>query len=520
MKKRIFLSILILVFISIVIIFMAGLIPERSASPLPSESPLVLSEVSPTNLPTNQQSVAGSLSRNELQSIIDKAESGSEIKLPDADINLLGKTILINKPLTITGGSGVIRSGYFLIEKTKDVQLIGLITNNFHINIHESSMVNINNCVFEHVEGDVRGAIAVSGSCNDLFIDSNSFTDLSFGSSATTYGCGIKMELVNASINGLTIEKNIFSNIHGPAAIWMGGSDATFERFTIKDNTITMTESFGIEFYQVSGKGTFLKTGRIEGNTMEDIGLLRLEGQEERSGSGSGGIYSNCISQNVDIIGNSIKRVVEVGIEGKFSRVMNNYIEDTGTDYLNHRIKDNAGIYWGGKEISGNTIVNPGDNGGIHLFSEGAVEGTVFKDNIVINKMTRWQPDVSYNTGNLIVSEDTWFVCTQSGVSGKIAPGGLSEAVNDGSCIWKYKKKLATTAIRINAALGIENVLISGNSTYEFDKFAFFSAFKKDVSITGNRQYILTESRTDLIIEGYGSKNGLSSGSQKLTKQQ
>lgn len=74
---------------------------------------------------------------------------------------------------------------------------------------------------------------------------------------------------------------------------------------------------------------TFAKTC-IHINTVYNIGTI----PDRNIGNGAGGIYTNLRFGDITAYDNDVRLVLEVGIEGYFSSVHNNYIEGTGTDRL------------------------------------------------------------------------------------------------------------------------------------------------------------------------------------------
>ena len=445
---------------------------------------------------------------NELKKAINLIPSGGVLELDNKIYDLHNTTTNIDKPIKIVG-EGKIINGCIMIKNTSDVIIRDVETESLFIKISSSANITIENCKFNELISDVQGFISFEGSCNDIKLLNNIFKNVSYISSSSTYGCGIKIEINNdnsvTTMDNITISNNYFSNIHGPAAIWIGGYNVTYNDLVIDSNEIKDTESFGIEFYHVDNKiKGKLKFNNcfVTNNNICDIGSVR----ERNKGAGCGGIYNNITESGIYVINNEVKRVREVGIEGFYSLVQGNYIEDTGCDQLNHPIKDSAGIYDGGDNIIDNTIINPGCYGGIHYYSANIIKNKIISGNKIANVYERWQPDTFYNVGALVVSKDNWYVCVMEGTSGNKEINGEGENIVDGTCIWNYKKPLAKIGVNLNGVLGISNIEIVNNTANDFNIFASMSGFVSDIKIYDN--LYTGKNLNDYIkfLSGYGSR--------------
>lgn len=436
------------------------------------------------------------------RAISDVASAGGILELSEGIYNLGSKIIKITAPITITG-PGKLMNGKLYVTGVNYFEFSVVDTEKFSLIIEKSSNVKIEDSVFKNVTEDVNGFIGVSSTCSNIYISGNEFSDIKYVTLRTAFGCGVKVTAAGAKIDGLRIQNNKFKNIYGPAAIWLGGTNSTYKNIYIESNDIKNTESFGIELFQYNGQLNFSDT-YIRDNRLFNIGAIR----ELSFGNGAGGIYNNLNSGSIYVVGNDIRHVVEVGIEGYYSKVEKNYIEDTGMDQLKHPIKDSAAIYTTGPYVVGNTIVNPGFYGGIHQYSEGVISNKQINDNVIINDFNYWQPNTEYEINDLVVANGNWYRCIKAGTSDTIAPKGTDANIKDGSTMWDYKKPLSQHGIHLNGVKGIEKISILSNSIENFQYALNLSGFNKDILIKDNNYNPGLIKHNYQFLTGYGSRKG------------
>ncbi|PKM93723.1 MAG: hypothetical protein CVU84_14165 [Firmicutes bacterium HGW-Firmicutes-1] len=414
-------------------------------------------------------------------SVITAMPPFATLHVPYGTFNLNGSTLIINKPMTIIGG-GKLKNGKILISNTSHIKMSGINTEAFYLEINNSSDVKIIGCTFYNLTKDVTGFITMNTSCSDIDIYDNKFSDIKYVTSYTTYGCAIKIEITSKTISDLRIKRNEMYNIHGPAAIWMGGSGTSeFNRITIQGNKIHHTGSFAIEFFQLSLIS--FKECIIDSNEIYDIGAIRTLS----FGNGCGGIFVNSATAlDIIVTNNVLKRITECGIEGSFKLVANNYIEDTGCDQLHRPITDSSSIYDGGQNIINNVIVNPGQHGGVYYFSNGKIVDKNYCGNIIRNTFIAWKGNTTYVLEDLVVSDNRWYVCKQAGISANSMLKGTGANIVDGTCKWDYKKPFAKLGISLNAIGGIENIAFKDNVAFEIETCLSSSAWNKNITISGN----------------------------------
>lgn len=414
--------------------------------------------------------------------------AGKSVIIPTGTIALAGGTITVNTSCTLKG-YGILSNGIISVS-TNDVEIRGLKTTGVVLGIGAISRLKIiGNKFKDKTSGDVYGYIYSTNSFDDVVIQNNDFDNIAYGSSSTTYGCGMKFELGTKTVSNLKISNNRFSNIYGPAAIWFGGGDngltTILNKVIIQNNQINDTYSFGIELYKI-GSGTLkFNDSIIKHNEIFDTGKLRPNGT---AGNGSGGIYSNLGLSNCDIriTKNTIKRITEIGIEGSYKCVDNNYIEDTGCDQLNRVITDSAGIYGNSRNVLNNTIINPGNHGGIYYYTSGVCSNMVIKGNVTRHDFNFWTAGTTYVAGDLVVANNNWYICTTGGVAGATKPVGITASISDDTCIWDYKKPFSNYGIYINATGGNENIVCSENTAVEFSSPYAFSKWNTAVVFRNN----------------------------------
>lgn len=423
------------------------------------------------------------------------------VDLGNREYDLSGATVYIKGPITLKGPAKII-NGQISIQDTKDVQIDSIETDNVYVTLQNSSNVHIKNSVFQNINDDILGFIVIREKAMDLFIEDNKFSNIVYATSATTYGCGLKFLAIDTDYKNINIINNTFKEIYGPASIWIGGHNTNISELNIEGNKISDTESFGIELYQYDGRLNFQDT-YIKSNIISNIGSVR----ETSNGAGCGGIYNNLNEGHIFVQMNQIKNVLEVGIEGYYESIENNRIEDTGADQANHPIKDSAGIYSSSPKIAGNTVINPGYYGGIHNYTSGVLSGMVISGNIIKNVFDYWQPRHSYEKGDLIVAGDNWYVCTQKGVSGDEPMFDTLTKIDDGTCLWSYKKPLSEAGIHLNAEGGLENITICNNTVTDMKYFNSLSGFINHINIFNNTY---TSERLSIenmeFLYGYGNR--------------
>ncbi|MDP4092219.1 MAG: hypothetical protein Q8920_02565 [Bacillota bacterium] len=435
-----------------------------------------------------------------LKKTIDSSTVNNTIFISNGSFNLNNNTINITKSLKISG-SGILNNAKLYITGTSNVEINGLTTNNVYLSISNSSNIKVLNNKFTNITKDIGGCISLNAGCTDIHIIGNSISNINYITSASVYGCGVKLE-TSGAVGTVEIDSNNFSNIHGPAAIWIGGGTGlSIDDIKITNNIIQNTENFGIEFF--GNNNVIIRAGLIEKNKVWDIGSQRAPG----TGVGCGGIYTcGTFASNVDVIGNDVRRVCEVGIEGRWHSVKDNYIEDTGKDQLNYPIGDSAGIYCGGQYVENNIIVNPGANGGIYCYSGDKISNFNYTGNIIRNDYTQWVAATSYSAGDLIVANHKWYICIQAGTSGVSSPNGTGAGISDGSCIWNYKKPFGDNGISLNGVMGLEDITIKDNHGINTPILLLASAFNRNITIVGNTQQCNNYTPVLAYLGGYGSK--------------
>lgn len=439
-----------------------------------------------------------------LRRAIRNVKVGGTLDLKDKIYNLKGESVVIDKGMTLKG-SGKIINGSIKIQNTSQVTIEGITTSNFIIDINQATHVKITQSSFQGVRQDVSAFITVYGHSQDIHITHNQFKDIRYISSSSAFGSGVRVTAHKVTMRQIKIEHNQFSDIYGPAAIFIGGHGSKLSEISVSYNTIKDTENFGIEIYQYQGVLDFSATV-IAHNELTDIG-----GKRQRNiGNGASGIYNNITSGDVKAINNEVRRVLEVGIEGYYSLVDSNYIEDTGSDQLNHPIEDSAGIYAAGPVITNNTIVNPGGYGGIHYYSKGIISNKTITNNRITNQITYWSANTPYQVGDLVVHGGRWYVATKSGQSSLKNPSGKGKAIVDGTVVWDYKKPVAQAGINFNGEDGLSDFAISHNEVSGFKNFASLSAFLKNIHIHRNDYDTTMLSATDVgeYVVGYGNRQG------------
>jgi len=426
------------------------------------------------------------------------------VYLQDGTYNLAGKTITLEKPLTIMG-PGKIINGKMIVKNVNGFTLYDIKTENFSMVLKNVSNMYIKKSAFSNVKDDAEGFITIAGYATDIGITGNTFSNIQYLTSPTAYGAGVKVNALNTEMKNIVISENTFEQIHGPAAIWLGGSNSKYNEVTIASNTIHDTASFGIELFRHQGDLLFSKTN-IHKNTIYNIGSIR----KVNYGNGCGGIYNNLHTGDIYAYDNNIKNVLEVGIEGYFTKIENNYIEDTGADQLNRPITDSAGIYATGLVVRGNTIVNPGYYGGIHQYSSGVISGMEIEGNTIKNVFNYWKANTNYKMNDLVVINGAWYRCIKAGISATVAPSGKKGSITDGTALWDYKKPFSQIGIHLNAEKGIENFKATNNKLVNFPVYFYLSGLNKNVTIKDNKHDVsgLTFGEVIDFLTGYGSRKG------------
>ncbi len=436
--------------------------------------------------------------------LIQAASEYGVINLKGGNYHLGNRSITISQPIKILG-PGKLINGRLMIKKTSGFAFDKIETENFSLMIKDSSKIQIKDSSFTKIKADLEGFIYLEGAASEINISKNTFSHIEYLTSSSTYGAGIKINVVNANVNNLNISHNNFEYIHGPAAIWIGGSNCKMADVTIASNVIQNTESFGIELFRYNGVINFKNT-HIYSNKLYNIGSAR----KVNYGNGASAIYNNLFDGDLYVNDNEIKKVLEVGIEGYYTKVENNYIEDTGADQLNRPIMDSAGIYTIGPIVRGNTIVNPGYYGGIHKFDSGIISGKEITNNIIKNVFQYWKPNTHYQVNDLVVINSAWYRCIKSGTSAVVAPSGKLGNIQDGSLLWDYKKPLAQQAINLNAEKGIEKLVITDNLVVNVPTLMALSSLNHTVLIKNNHHDIsgLMKGEAIIYLGGYGNRTG------------
>lgn len=314
---------------------------------------------------------------------------------------------------------------------------------------------------------DIQIAIGVTGvNQNNVSITDNKFNK---------YDRAIHNYASDRKIQNLYIERNVIVNqkneecgaIQPFCAIGFHGHNVEVESCRIKDNTISNTRAFGIQFYLQ--KNSKYSDVEVNHNFIENTGInIPIN---NANFSGSGGIYSGGYTgTGVRILNNTLKHINEVGIEGNFYEVTNNYIEDTGCDALNRYIGDNSCIYGNSQIISKNTLVNPGNSGAIKLYSTSDDTEVTIIDNIIINKFSKFEFLKQYVVGDLVVSDNKWYKCVKGGISGEFDLTGKSSNITNGTCMWDYKKDVCESGINITCTKKPKKMIIIGNSLHDYSQ--------------------------------------------------
>lgn len=225
----------------------------------------------------------------------------------------------------------------------------------------------------------------------------------------------------------------------------------------IYNNTILNTCIFGINVYG----GTYSNSFIIDSNYLKNIGINRDESDSDFSGCG--GIYSN-IARKGEVINNTIINVAEVGIEGSYTIVENNYIENTGAYYYKFKIGDNSAIYGTSEKIINNTVYGASGNGAISMYDE--TEEVCPK--IYCNKLVDYERRLSstkYRVGDYVAIGEYIYLANNTGTTSNNSVEAVEANIVDGDIQWVYVKRRCEVGIR---AQGVRNVKVDGNSIIKF----------------------------------------------------
>ena len=360
--------------------------------------------------------------------------------------------------VTIKGSISL--TDHLLIDKSVSLLEGKIIGNGYKIKVDNASDVIIADINLEDCP------IRLSGTCSRVLVH-----NVTSKNCTTSTGCNFYfVDLDDNVMTDITVRKCDFSGAQGYAAMYLGYNNAKITRLLIDDNTIHDTVNFGIEFI---GSDVETRDCLIRNNRIFDIGSIR----ETSVGNGCGAIYASGANQatGVRVIGNDIRRVLEVGIEGEFQEVALNYVEDSGYDQLNHPISDSACIYGRQRNTHDNVLVNPGQAGGFH-YATSYIEHMNINNNIIKNVFNEWQPSTVYSVGDIVVNGDfsldfsagneaaKWYICTGAGTSDASGgPTGETGSITDGTVTWDYKKPFATAGMDLNGYTGLQDVHIRDN---------------------------------------------------------
>lgn len=455
----------------------------------------------------------------DLQKLVDNAPAGSSVKV-DGTTDLMGNTLRFSRGVMLEG-SGTLSNGYIRASGISGLTLRGLTLKGVQVGLTGTRNATIDSCTLidwypTAFSGNIGGLIAVDGNTSGLTIVGNTIRDVHYVTAktgennygvtdpASTYGCAIKIETSGSTLQNIRIDNNDISRTQGPGAIWIGGGQNTFTDVFLTGNRIYDTENFGIEFYWYetgTTSGKMFSNTLVSGNTIERVGGIRQSGRE---GRGCGGIYANGNGEGIQIVGNIIDTVLEVGIEGWYGLVQDNTVKNSGADQLNYPIGDSAGIYGGGLFVIGNTIINPGRDGGLY-YAHDLLPGTcVYRGNTIRNTASAWKSNMEYNVGTKVYAGNNWYTCTKGGVSGSTAPSGTSRGITDGSCTWNWQKPLAQKGIDLNMYSGLKDVTFENNNVENMAVAFSSSGFLRNITLRNN--LFIGSTATSSFYGGYGQR--------------
>ena len=416
----------------------------------PSPAPSPGKTAMPTPLPSNPVITDDEA----LQRMVDETAPGSTLTF-NGNVNLNGGTLRFAHGITLEG-TGTLSNGYLRATGITGLTIRGLTFQGVQVGLSSTRNTTIEQCelVDWHPVGfteNIGGLITVNGNTSGLTLQNNTIRDVYYVTAQTgedpfgisdppsTYGCGIKIEASGSTLSNIRIIGNRISRTQGPGAIWIGGRGSTFTDLYLLNNHIFDTESNGIAFFWyetgTSSRTMFTRT-LVSGNTIENIGSLRQKG---RNGHGGNGIYANVNTEGIQIVGNTIDTVLEMGIAGWYGLVQDNTIRNTGADQLHHPTEGSAGIYGGGSFVIGNTIINPGRDGGLYYASDSLPGPTLYRNNVIRNASSAWKPSTTYAFGTRVYSGTNWYVCVKGGTSSTTGPSGTTGSITDGSCTWDWQ---------------------------------------------------------------------------------
>ena len=396
---------------------------------------------------------------------IKDCENGGKILFPTGEY-ILGKDFYIPSNVIIDFNNSIIKSND--TTKTRTICLKGS-----NIQAYNGNFV------------DVQISIGVSDlDQENIIVCNNTFER--YDRAIHSYGS-------NKSISNILIENNTILNQKHESqggkdnfcAIGFHGDKINISNCNIRNNYISHTCAFGILFYATNVN---YKDVLVERNKIRYTGILRPLGSSDYSGTG--GIYSGVITnsnakQGIRIINNDLRYINEVGIEGSYYEVSGNYIEDTGYDALNRYIGDNAGIFGESVIINNNTVVNPGNSGAFKHYSTEENREYSLTNNLFINKYELWKSNTNYKNGDIVVSNNKYYICIKNGTSSTSAIDGKNANIIDGSTAWNYKKDLPQTCINITTTNKPNRITIAGNTIQDF-KQLYYCTSPKHLTLQGN----------------------------------
>jgi hypothetical protein len=410
----------------------------------------------------------------------------------DGDFSLGGNTLTVPPNTIITGST--LRNGDLVLSGNCFVFGVGF----DNVSLRPSGDgVRITNCTLQNISRPIVGAIIVTSACNDLEIKDNTISNIIGVGTDSLYWAGVNVALSSGVMKNLKISGNHIHDYFGPAGIYIGGSNYSIVDFEITNNRIHDSRNFGIEFYTSNVSAT----GVVEENKISNIGSIRPT--IAAAGNGCGGIYTNTPLPAVFVRRNNIKSVLEVGIEGGYGECCYNYIEDSGNDQLAFPVSDNSGIYYGGDNVHDNTIVNPGNAGGINFFFDGAVTNRRLLNNRIKNNYVSWSASALFNAGDVVRSGANVYKAKTSGTSGVTPISGTGANIADGSVTWDFKRVVCEVGININATGGVSESSVCGNDVSAMASTLTMSGIAGAFSFHNN---VHSYSGAKVEIGGYGSR--------------
>lgn len=195
------------------------------------------------------------------------------------------------------------------------------------IKFENCSNIIFNNCTFT---GFLDNGL-VFRNCNDISIVNCTFTDCGTRTvDATNGGYGIRIvgdEDIKSQ--NILIENTKIEHSYGKAISLVGSVD----NYVVRNNTINNTVWGAIDYWYPAVSGDFVNV--VENNTCTNIGFGAPSSDDraaKTSGVGCAAIFAGMGSPMPKSIvkNNTIKNVVETGIEGPYEIVYHNNIKNTG----------------------------------------------------------------------------------------------------------------------------------------------------------------------------------------------